>query len=96
MIACDGTVRMYVSIVVSAEEMAEWSPERIRAFFRGLARAVSAKNGVWPKTPAQEDLLSAPVGVVCVSCDAAATRKDCDGFPRCDSCGPTPAQEDAK
>ncbi len=41
----EGTVQFHVSIRVSMAEMAGWTPERISAFFAGLAQVLAAKKG---------------------------------------------------
>jgi hypothetical protein len=41
----EGRVQFHVSIDVSMKEMADWQPERISAFFAGLAQVLAAKHG---------------------------------------------------
>jgi len=41
----EGAVQVHVSIRVSMEEMAGWSPDRITAFLTGLAQVIAAKKG---------------------------------------------------
>jgi hypothetical protein len=41
----EGAVQFHVSIRVSMQEMAGWSPDRISAFFAGLAAVLAAKKG---------------------------------------------------
>jgi len=41
----EGAVQFHVSIRVSMQEMAGWAPERITAFFTGLAQVLAAKKG---------------------------------------------------
>ena len=41
----EGVVQFHVSIRVTMQEMASWSPDRISAFFAGLAQVLAAKQG---------------------------------------------------
>ena len=41
----EGGVQFHVGIRVTMEEMAGWSPDRITAFFAGLAQVLAAKKG---------------------------------------------------
>jgi hypothetical protein len=41
----EGAVQFHVSIRVNMQEMATWSPDRISAFFAGLAQVLAAKKG---------------------------------------------------
>lgn len=41
----EGVVQFHVSIRVTMQEMAGWSPDRIAAFFAGLAKVLAAKQG---------------------------------------------------
>lgn len=41
----EGVVQFHVSIRVTMAEMAGWSPDRITAFFGGLAKVLAAKKG---------------------------------------------------
>jgi hypothetical protein len=41
----EGAVQFHVSIRVTMQEMAGWSPDRIGAFFAGLAKVLAAKKG---------------------------------------------------
>jgi hypothetical protein len=41
----EGAVQFHVSIRVTMQEMAGWSPDRIAAFFSGLAQVLAAKKG---------------------------------------------------
>jgi hypothetical protein len=41
----EGAVQFHVSIRVSMQEMAGWTPDRITAFFTGLAQVLAAKKG---------------------------------------------------
>jgi hypothetical protein len=41
----EGAVQFHVSIRVSMQEMAGWTPDRIGAFFAGLAQVLAAKKG---------------------------------------------------
>lgn len=41
----EGAVQFHVSIRVSMNEIAGWSPDRITAFFNGLAQVLAAKKG---------------------------------------------------
>jgi hypothetical protein len=41
----EGAVQFHVSIRVSMQEMAGWTPDRITAFFAGLAQVLAAKKG---------------------------------------------------
>jgi hypothetical protein len=41
----EGAVQFHVSIRVSMQEMAGWTPDRISAFFAGLAQVLAAKKG---------------------------------------------------
>jgi hypothetical protein len=41
----EGVVQFHVSIRVTMQEMAGWSPDRISAFFAGLAQVLAAKQG---------------------------------------------------
>lgn len=41
----EGAVQFHVSIRVTMQEMAGWSPDRISAFFAGLAQVLAAKQG---------------------------------------------------
>jgi hypothetical protein len=41
----EGVVQFHVSIRVTMQEMASWSPDRISAFFAGLAQVLAAKHG---------------------------------------------------
>jgi hypothetical protein len=40
-----GRVQLHVNIDVSMDEMAGWTPDRISAFFAGLAQVLAAKKG---------------------------------------------------
>ncbi len=42
----EGVVAFSVAIRVDMTELATWSPDRIGAFFAGLAKVIAAKNGV--------------------------------------------------
>jgi hypothetical protein len=44
--SASGAVAFQVSISVDMEEMSRWEPDRIAAFFSGLARVISAKKGL--------------------------------------------------
>ena len=48
-----GTVRFNVSVVVDMEEFAGWQPDRIAAFFGGIAQVLAAKAAV-ERTATQE------------------------------------------
>jgi hypothetical protein len=41
----EGAVQFHVSIRVTMQEMAGWTPDRISAFFAGLAQVLAAKKG---------------------------------------------------
>jgi hypothetical protein len=41
----EGAVQFHVSIRVTMQEMASWTPDRISAFFAGLAQVLAAKKG---------------------------------------------------
>jgi hypothetical protein len=41
----EGAVQFHVSIKVSMQEMSGWAPDRIGAFFAGLAQVLAAKKG---------------------------------------------------
>jgi len=41
----EGAVQFHVSIKVSMQEMSGWTPDRISAFFAGLAQVLAAKKG---------------------------------------------------
>ncbi len=41
----EGAVQFHVSIRVNMQEMAGWSPDRIGAFFAGIAQVLAAKKG---------------------------------------------------
>lgn len=41
----EGRVQFHVSINVSMQEMSTWTPDRITAFFSGLAQVLAAKKG---------------------------------------------------
>ncbi len=41
----EGAVQFHVSIKVSMQEMSGWTPDRIGAFFAGLAQVLAAKKG---------------------------------------------------
>jgi hypothetical protein len=41
----EGAIQFHVSIRVTMQEMAGWSPDRITAFFAGLAQVLAAKKG---------------------------------------------------
>jgi hypothetical protein len=41
----EGAVQFHVSIRVSMQEMSGWTPDRITAFFTGLAQVLAAKKG---------------------------------------------------
>ena len=41
----EGAVQFHVSIRVTMQEMAGWAPDRISAFFAGLAQVLAAKKG---------------------------------------------------
>lgn len=43
--AAGGRVQLHVNIDVSMEEMSGWTPDRISAFFTGLAQVLAAKKG---------------------------------------------------
>jgi hypothetical protein len=44
----DGIVSFHVSINVTPAEMRDWKPERIKAFFAGVAMARRAAAGIEP------------------------------------------------
>jgi hypothetical protein len=39
----EGKLKFYIEIAVTLDEMKDWPPERIAAFFRGLATALKAR-----------------------------------------------------
>jgi hypothetical protein len=41
----EGAVQFHVAIRVSMQEMSGWTPDRITAFFAGLAQVLAAKKG---------------------------------------------------
>lgn len=41
-----GIVNFHVDVKLNMSEMADWSPDRITAFFKGIALVLSAKAGV--------------------------------------------------
>ena len=41
----DGAVQFNISVSVDMSEFSEWAPERITAFFAGIAKVLSAKGG---------------------------------------------------
>jgi hypothetical protein len=45
----EGKLRFRIELSVSADEMKTWHPERIAAFFAGLARVIRARDGL-PET----------------------------------------------
>jgi hypothetical protein len=45
----EGRIQFHVSIDVSMQEMSGWTPDRITAFFSGLAQALAAKKGTEEK-----------------------------------------------
>jgi hypothetical protein len=50
-----GLVALHVSVKVSVEQMREWSPERIEAFFRGVAMVQAAARGEAPSEGKKDD-----------------------------------------
>jgi hypothetical protein len=42
----EGAVKLHISIKVDPREMRDWKPERIAAFFAGIAKILQAKNGM--------------------------------------------------
>lgn len=44
-VSVEGTVQFFVEVKISSTELATWEPERIAAFFAGLAQAIDAKAG---------------------------------------------------
>lgn len=45
----DGVAVLHVDITVRVSAMRDWSPERIAAFFSGLAQAVTARGANWSR-----------------------------------------------
>lgn len=43
---CDGVVALHISVSVASSQISQWEPERIAAFFAGLAAAENAARGV--------------------------------------------------
>lgn len=41
---CEGVIYLYIDKRVTMDEMKNWNPARIAAFFRGIALAVAAIN----------------------------------------------------
>lgn len=48
----DGMLQFAISIRVSMAELANWSPDRITAFFSGVAKALAANKGTVTEIPA--------------------------------------------
>lgn len=42
----EGGIRFHIHCEITAQDMADWKPERIMAFFRGLAQMQAAVEGV--------------------------------------------------
>ena len=40
----EGVVQFHISVKVDMAEFADWSPERITAFFAGIAQVLAAKG----------------------------------------------------
>lgn len=51
-LAAKGGVQFQVSVHVDMAEMAGWEPDRINAFFSGIAKALAAKGGLEQDDPA--------------------------------------------
>lgn len=49
----DGVIAFCIQVKIEASTMREWEPERIKAFFDGIAKAEAAARGDFT-TPAEE------------------------------------------
>ena len=51
----DEGVQIHVAIKIDMEKMATWTPDRICAFFSGLAQVVPIKNKATPTPVAEKE-----------------------------------------
>lgn len=54
----EGAIHFNVSVKVEMAELATWPPQRINAFFNGIAAVMRAKAGVEQEIPAVEETIA--------------------------------------